>query len=94
MADRVLSTPEAKQAIAQIQNILNGQFIGSIQQLENQGQTLSEPNVWDGNLAQQFRSDTWPQTSSALKNAHTQLIQLQQELNKIAENIFHAGGNA
>ncbi len=94
MADRVLSTPEAKQAIAQIQSILNGQFIGAIQQLENQGQTLSEPNVWDGNLAQQFRSDTWPQCSTALKNAHTQLTTLQQDLHKIAENIFHAGGNA
>lgn len=94
MADRVLSTPEAKQAIQSIQSILNGQFIGSIQQLETQGQTLSEPNVWDGNLAQTFRSDTWPQCSSALKSAHQQLIQLQGDLQKIAQNIFAAGGNA
>lgn len=94
MADRVLSTPEAKTAITQIQGILNGQFLTSINQLETQGQQLSEPNVWDGNLAQQFRTDTWPQCSTALKNAHTQLVQLQQDLAKIAQNIMTAGGNA
>lgn len=94
MADRVLSTPEAKAAITQIQSILNGNFLSSINQLETQGQQLSEPNVWDGNLAQQFRTDTWPQTSASLKNAHTQLVQLQQDLSKIAQNIMTAGGNA
>ena len=94
MSDRVLSTSEAKTAITQIQSILNGSFIGSINQLETQGQTLSEPNIWDGQLAQQFRSDTWPQCSAALKNAHTQLTQLQQDLSKIAQNIMTAGGNA
>jgi len=94
MADRVLSTPEAKQAIQQIQSILNGPFLNSITQLETQGTTLSEANVWDGNLAQQFRTDTWPNCRSALQRAHTQLGELQTELHKIATNIFAAGGNA
>lgn len=52
---RVLSTDEAKEAIRQIQSIVNGGLTDQIQALDNQGQRLSAPDVWDGPLASQFR---------------------------------------
>ena len=48
---RVLSTEQAKTAIQQMQAIINGGFTDQISQLDSQGRTLSDPNVWDGNRA-------------------------------------------
>jgi hypothetical protein len=61
MPERVLSTAEAKQAIQKLQQIINGPLVEQIRALDTQGRVLSDPNVWDGNLAQQFRSE-WPNT--------------------------------
>lgn len=94
MADRVLSTEEAKSAIRDIQRIINGGLTEQLQALDVNGKTLSDPNKWDGPLAHQFRSDTWPQTKSALEKAKTELEELQQQLSKIATNIFTAGGGS
>ena len=89
---RVLSTEEAKTAIRQMQSIINGGFEDQITNLDSQGKTLSDPNVWDGPLAETFRSSTWPQTKAALDKAKQQLDELRQQLNQIATNIFTAGG--
>ena len=59
---RILSSEEAKTAIKQMQSIINGGFTDQISQLDAQGQILSDPNVWDGPLADQFRGTTWPET--------------------------------
>ena len=45
-------------------------------------------------LAAQFRDVTWPETSAALDKARTELEELQQQLQKIAQDIFTAGGGA
>jgi Asp-tRNA(Asn)/Glu-tRNA(Gln) amidotransferase C subunit len=89
---RVLSTEEAKTAIRQLQSIIAGGFTDQISQMDAQGRVLSDPNVWDGPLASQFRSDTWPQTKSALDRAKEELEQLRTQLDKIAADIFSAGG--
>ncbi|WP_187977398.1 pyrophosphorylase [Mycetocola sp. JXN-3] len=89
---RVLSTEQAKTAIQQIQAIINGGFTDQINQLDAQGRVLSDPNVWDGPLAAQFRGTTWPETKSALDKARTELEQLRGQLNQISQNIFSAGG--
>lgn len=91
---RVLSTEEAKSAISQIQRIIQGGLNDQIQALDVQGQILSQPNVWDGPLAQQFRSETWPQTKSALDKAQQELKELRAQLEKISRDIFTAGGGA
>ena len=91
---RVLSTEEAKSAISQIQRIIQGGLNDQIQALDVQGQILSQPNVWDGPLAQQFRSETWPQTKSALDKAQQELEELRAQLEKISRDIFTAGGSA
>lgn len=89
---RVLSTEQAKSAIQQIQAIINGGFTDQISQLDAQGRVLSDPNVWDGPLASQFRGSTWPETKAALDKARTELEQLRGQLNQISTNIFTAGG--
>ena len=61
MSERVLSTDTAKQAISQMQTIINGGFQEQIQQLNRQGEVLSDPNNWDGPLASQFRG-SWQDT--------------------------------
>jgi uncharacterized protein YukE len=94
MSARVLSTEEAKVAIRQVQSIIQGGLAEQIQQLDTQGQKLSQPDVWDGPLAVQFRSSTWPQTRSALEKAKSELEDLRAQLDKIAQNIFTAGGGS
>lgn len=90
---RVLSTEQAKTAITALQNIITGGFTDQIDALDSQGRILSDPNVWDGNLASQFRADTWPETKVALDKARAELEELNLQLGKISDDIFSAGGN-
>jgi uncharacterized protein YukE len=92
MPERVLSTAEAKQAIQKLQQIINGPLVEQIRALDTQGRVLSDPNVWDGNLAQQFRSE-WPNTHSTLLKTQEALDKLRQDVQKINQNIMTAGGN-
>lgn len=94
MAGRVLSTEQAKSAIQQLQAIINGGFTDQISQLDAQGKTLSDPNVWDGPLAERFRSSTWPETRMALDKARTELEELRGQLSQISQNIMTAGGGS
>ena len=91
---RVLSTEQAKSAIQQVQSIVNGGFTDQISALDAQGKLLSDPNVWDGPLAAQFRGSAWPETKAALDKAREELEQLRTQLDKISQNIFTAGGGA
>jgi hypothetical protein len=91
---RVLSTEQAKAAIGQVQSIINGGFTDQISALDAQGRVLSDPNVWDGPLAAQFRGSTWPETKAALDKAKEELEQLRGQLQKISQDIFSAGGGA
>jgi len=93
MSGRVLATPEAEQAITRIQTILTGEFTNQIKALDKEGTTLSQPDVWDGPLAQKFRGD-WQQTNAALDKVTQQLLELQTQLDKIRQNIMTAGGGA
>lgn len=91
---RVLTTEEAKSAIRQLQSIIGGAFTEQITQLDAHGRTLSDPNVWDGPLAAQFRGSVWPETRSALERVKSELEDLRTQLDQIAQNIMAAGGNA
>ncbi|KAD3456067.1 pyrophosphorylase [Arthrobacter yangruifuii] len=91
---RVLSTEQAKSAIAQVQSIVNGGFTDQISALDAQGKILSDPNIWDGPLASQFRGSTWPETKAALDKARQELEELRTQLDKISQDIFSAGGGA
>lgn len=89
---RVLATADAKRAIDQLRNIIDGGFADEIRNLDREGQTLSDREVWDGPLAEQFRGDVWPSTKSALDKAKSELENLRSQLDKIAQNIMAAGG--
>ncbi len=90
---RVLSTAEAKQAVTRMQTIINNGLVEQINQLDSQGRVLSDPNVWDGNLAQGFRAD-WPTTSRSLQKIRQDLEALRAKVAQINADIMTAGGNA
>lgn len=93
MADRVLSSGEARTAIQRFQSIVNGPLLDQINALNREGTTLSNPAVWDGNLAQQFRS-TWPTTNQNLIRVKQSLEELRQRVALINQDIMRAGGNS
>ena len=94
MAGRVLSSEQAKTSIQQIRSIITGGLTEQISQLDAQGKTLSDPNVWDGPLAEKFRSGTWPETKSALDKCLSELEDLRGQLDQISSNIMSAGGGS
>jgi uncharacterized protein YukE len=93
MSMRVLSTDEARSAITQMSNIINGGLADQISQLDAQGNILMDANTWDGMLAGQFRNEIWPQTNKALQDAKAALDELRQKISQINQNIMTAGGN-
>jgi uncharacterized protein YukE len=94
MATRVLSTEQAKTSIKKIQSIVNGGLADEIQKLDSEGKTLSQPDVWDGPLASQFRDQIWPETKAALDKAKQELDDLRDQLDKISADIMRAGGGS
>lgn len=94
MAARVLSTDTAKSAITQLQAIVTGGLSGEISKLDQQGKVLSDPEVWDGPLAIQFRNDTWPQVKATLDKTQQELEQLREQLQRITTDIMTAGGGS
>ena len=94
MAGRVLSSEQAKTSIQTMQSIIGGGLTDQISQLDAQGKQLSDPNVWDGPLAEKFRSGTWPETRAALEKARSELEELRGQLHQISTNIMSAGGGA
>ena len=93
MPDRVLSSGEARASIQRFQSVVNGPLLDQINALNREGQLLSDPNNWDGRLAQEFRT-TWPQTHQQLVRVKESLEQLRQRVQHINQNIMQAGGNA
>ena len=93
MTDRVLSTQQAKQAITELQRIINGDLMTQLNALNQRGKTLSDPNVWDGRLAQDFRNNQWPQIYKALQDAQAKLEELRTQIERINQNIMTSGGN-
>ncbi len=89
---RVLSTETAKQSVQKMQQIITGPLLDQINALNREGGILSDPNVWDGRLAQEFRNG-WPEVNATLLRAKTQLEELRSQVQRINEDIMRAGGN-
>ncbi|MDO4259246.1 MAG: hypothetical protein Q4C87_06980 [Actinomycetaceae bacterium] len=94
MAGRVLASPEAQSSIATMQGIIDGGLGDQIAKLDAEGNKLSDPNVWDGPLAERFRSSTWPDTSGALKKVQQELLELRAYLEQVQREIMAAGGGS
>ncbi|GAC1329552.1 MAG: hypothetical protein NVSMB17_06010 [Candidatus Dormibacteria bacterium] len=93
MTERVLSTETARATIQRMEAILAGQLQEQVQQLEQQGQTLSDPNVWDGRSAAEFRGSVWPQARATLDRTLQTLEELRLTVQRVNQNIMSAGGN-
>lgn len=92
MSGRALSSQQVKDAITALQCIINGGLQTKINNLNNQGNQLKDPNNWDGPLAEKFRNDMWPQVEKTLNDPTQELTDLREQLNQISTNIFTAGG--
>jgi uncharacterized protein YukE len=91
--DRVLSSGTARSSIQRFQSIVSGPLLEQINALNKEGQVLSDPNNWDGRLAQDFRA-SWPNTHQQLIRVKESLEELRQRVNQINVDIMTAGGNA
>jgi uncharacterized protein YukE len=87
----ILTTPEAERASSQMKSIIEAGLTEQIDSLIREGNTLSEPTVWDGNHANTFRS-SWPTTSRQLREARDELARLQQAVEQVRQDIVSAGG--
>ena len=90
MADRVLSTSAAREAIKQMDGIIKGPLLDQVEALIRQGMILSEPNKWDGRLAEKFR-DEWHESQRALSGMQQKLEELRVNIQQIHDNIWLAG---
>ena len=93
MSATIKSTPEAIQAIATMQSIIDGGLHEGITALSTAGDTAGEPNNWDGPAAQQFR-DVWSQTKVSLGRLQADLRDLRERISQIQASIQAAGGAA
>ena len=94
MSVRVLSTETARSAIVQLQRIIGDGGLGAqLNELNTQGQLLSQPDVWDGARAAEFRS-VWPDVYGKLRSAQSALEELRVRVDAINRDIMAAGGNA
>jgi uncharacterized protein YukE len=87
----IKSTDLAHAEAAKMLSIINSQMPTLINQLNSHGQQLSDPNHWDGPLAQRFRGEVWPQAKGDLDKMKSGLEQLQHQVQKILTNITSAG---
>ena len=89
---RVLATDEARASIRRMQSLVAGGLTDQIVLLDAEGRILSDPNVWDGPTAIQFRGTVWPEAKSMLDSAKNTLEDLRAQLDRVAQDIFAAGG--
>ncbi len=96
MSNRVLSTDLAGQSAKSIVTMTadGGSLMEQLKAVKNLGQTLSDPNVWDGTEATTYRNQTWPAVGKALEQAVLQLGILGGSVKSINANIRVAGGDA
>lgn len=93
MAGKVLSTPEAEAAYNRMREIIFSGLAEQIDELNRQGQILSDPGVWEGALAQRWRGD-WPSVHQGLLRAKETVTEVRQHAEDINRAIQAAGGNA
>lgn len=89
---RVLSTETARSSINTMRQIIGSGLSEEIGRLAREGRTLSQPDVWDGALAAQFRAD-WEATEASLNATRDQLERLRTQVERVNANIMMAGGN-
>jgi hypothetical protein len=86
---RVLATQQASDAAKQMLAAM-GPLKDQIAKVIQQGHTLRDPNQWDGQLAQKWRSE-WEADEKQLQTASQKMDELEKRAQQVVENIMHAG---
>ena len=92
MTMRVLAGPEAIEQANRMRATIESGLDQQLRDLEQAAGRLSDPNVWDGPHAQQFRG-MWTDIAPRLRQAQADLAQLRQWVQSVAGSILAAGGS-
>jgi hypothetical protein len=92
MSMRVLASPEAIEKAEVMRRVVETGLVEQLGTLNSAAGRLSDPNVWDGPHAVQFR-DVWGQIAPRLEQARVDLADLRTRINAICGDILVAGGS-
>lgn len=92
MSMRVLAGPEAVESANRMRQTIEAGLDAELSSLEAAATRLSDPNVWDGPHAVQFR-EVWRDMSPRLRRAQTDLAELRNWVQTVADSILVAGGS-
>ena len=93
MSMRVLAGPEAIEQANRMRQTIESGLDAQLVALEQAAGRLSDPNVWDGPHAVQFRG-LWADVAPRLRQAQGDLAQLRAWVQNVADSILAAGGSA
>lgn len=91
MSTRVLAGPEAVESANRMRATIESGLDEQLTALEAAAARLSDPNVWDGPHAQQFRG-MWQEIGPRLRQAQADLAQMRHWIQSVADSILAAGG--
>ena len=92
MSMRVLSSPEAIEKGDVMRRVIEQGLVEQLTTLNQAANRLSDPNVWDGPHAVQFRG-IWGEVSPRLEQARADLADLRNRIDAICGDILVAGGS-
>ena len=92
MAMRVLAGPEAIEKADVMRRVIEQGLVEQLATLNQAAGRLSDPNVWDGPHAVQFRG-VWGEVAPRLEAARADLADLRNRIDAICGEILVAGGS-
>lgn len=92
MSMRVLAGPEAVESATRMRQTIEGGLDAELAALEAAATRLSDPNVWDGPHAVQFR-ESWREMGPRLRRSQADLQELRNWVQTVATSILAAGGS-
>jgi uncharacterized protein YukE len=87
----VKATSAAQDAVKRLNVLLNGQLESLIEQLNNEGKILANPENWKGPKASEFRT-IWPGMHKTAVKLKQDIDELQKRAKQITDEIMRAGG--
>jgi hypothetical protein len=92
MSMRVLAGPEAIESATRMRQTIEAGLDAELSALETAATRLSDPNVWDGPHAVQFR-EVWRDMAPRLRRSQADLLELRNWVQTVAGSILAAGGS-
>lgn len=92
MSLRVLASPEAIEKAEVMRRVVEQGLVEQLAMLNQAAGRLSDPNVWDGPHAVQFRG-VWADAAPRLEQARVDLADLRTRIDAICGDILLAGGS-